>query len=424
MDGRFLSKCRVYVVLSIVICAVLLTVNAFAKTPGVYPEITARAAVIMDGDKVLYAKNPTMKQPPASTTKLVTAMVVLDRMNPNDIVTISGNAAKLHGAHVALREGERFYVKDLLSLLLMKSVNGAALALAEAVSGDEKDFVMLMNEKALSLGATNTRFINSHGLPGEGQYITAYDLAAIMKKSLEYCLIKETINTKTKKIASLEGRQFTLANTNKLLWSDDDLVGGKTGYTREARHCLAFAAEKGENTLVAALLGDGRRSDLWKSARFVLSKGQDISSTHAKPVIYYSNIADEKEIKTAKKSSRTGTVKKYGRKKHRVERDKRIDAIAASYMDAENGDAQQTIAKKSSAKKKLKKSRIHTLKGTTKSKALARKAATGQHNNAKKDAPCRTAYKGGKTKNCTADGSSIPQIYKAVSADNAVRFYN
>lgn len=419
MERRFLPKLRPYVFLSMIMCIVLLSADVFATAAGEPSsrEIAARSAVIMDGDKVLYAKNPNFKQPPASTTKLITAMVVLDHLKPNDIVTISGNAARLHSPHVALREGERFYVKDLLSLLLMKSVNQAALAFAEAVSGEEKDFVVLMNAKARSLGAMDTRFINAHGLPGEGQYITAYDLATIMKKSLDYCLIKETINTKVKAVASLEGRTFMLSNTNKLLWSDGDLVGGKTGFTNAARHCLAFAAEKGDNTLVAALLGDGRRSDLWKDAKFVLSRGYDISESHSSPVIYYSSIADEKVV-TASRPHHAGKWKRHKANRHRADRRNRVMTVAALSSDtvSDSGD----IHREDMAKKSTKKS-----KGKNKSKAsraLARRGGQGKYRQADISAPCRTVSRGGKTKNCSAHGSSIPDIYPIVSTDNY--YYN
>ncbi|MBF0554206.1 MAG: D-alanyl-D-alanine carboxypeptidase [Nitrospirae bacterium] len=401
MKRCFLPKLRPYVFLSMVMCVVLLSANSFAKAAGEPSprEITARSAVIMDGDKILYAKNPDFKQPPASTTKLITAMVVLDHMKPNDIVSISGDAARLHSPHVVLREGERFYVKDLLSLLLMKSVNGAALAFAEAVSGEERDFVVLMNEKARSIGAMNTRFINAHGLPGEGQYITAYDLATIMKKSLDYSLIKETINTKTKTVESIDGRAFVLSNTNKLLWSDGDLVGGKTGFTNAARHCLAFAAEKGENTLVAALLGDGRRADLWRDAKFVLSKGYNICESHSRPVIYYSSIADEK---VPTRPVRHTKWKKHKSKKRKYGRENRVETIAALDEVMEGGDThyQDTMAKHSKGKKKSKKFR-----------AQANNRVPEKYTQYKtRNVPCRTVSRGGKSRNCTADGSSISNV--------------
>ncbi|KJU82116.1 serine-type D-Ala-D-Ala carboxypeptidase [Candidatus Magnetobacterium bavaricum] len=292
-------------------------------------------------EKILYAKNPTHKQPPASTAKLVTAMVVIDNIDTSEVVMISKEASKLYCSAASLREGDRLYIRDLLYLLLVRSVNGAAVALAEAVSGSEEQFVQLMNKRASHIGAKDTKFVNPHGLPGGDQYITAYDLALVMKESLRYHLIKDIINTKTKTVSTIDGRNITVANTNKLLWSDGDLVGGKTGYTREARHCLAFAAEKGDSTLVAAVLGDSNRSSLWHSARNVLSRGYDISSNNTAPVIYYSKL-DEQRINSA-------SVHKL-KKKHHKKRSLRVrKAINKDREITENGDMDATKTKESHA---------------------------------------------------------------------------
>ncbi|MBF0467238.1 MAG: D-alanyl-D-alanine carboxypeptidase, partial [Nitrospirae bacterium] len=110
-------------------------------------------------------------------------MVVLDNQKTTDVVTVSKNASKLFCSGASLKEGDSFYVKDLLYLMLMRSVNAAAVAFAEAVAGSESEFAALMNKKAASIGAQNTKYINPHGLPGAGQYITAYDLALIMNKA-------------------------------------------------------------------------------------------------------------------------------------------------------------------------------------------------------------------------------------------------
>jgi D-alanyl-D-alanine carboxypeptidase (penicillin-binding protein 5/6) len=253
--------------------------------PAYSREITARAVCIMDGDRILFARNPAMRQPPASTTKLVTAMVAIDSLPLDKVITISRNAASTESVGPALKEGDRFTVRQLLHLALIKSLNGAAIALAEAVSGSEDDFSELMNKKAAAIGAHDTKYINASGLPGKGQYITAYDLALIMQKALEYPLIAEIIGIRNKMITSQDGRSVFVSNTNKLLWSDKDFLGGKTGYTRAARHCLAFAAEKGDTTFVAAILGDSSRKDLWRSAEKVLDRGYDIMINDKAPVI-------------------------------------------------------------------------------------------------------------------------------------------
>ena len=241
----------------------------FSKAAG----ISAKAAIVIDSEseEVLYAKNPDIKLPPASTTKLMTAMVALDRLDPDDKVKISRKAAETPSVLPKLKEGEKLSVRDLLSFALIRSINGAAVALAEAAAGDERSFVPLMNEKARSIHAVTTKFINASGLPGRGQYTTARDLANIMKKALSYKTIAEIIDTRVKEI-DVDGKSVLLTNTNNLLWSDDNHLGGKTGYTRAARHCFVGASEKEEGVLIIALLGDTSRDTLWTDAEKLLAK--------------------------------------------------------------------------------------------------------------------------------------------------------
>ncbi|MBF0329111.1 MAG: D-alanyl-D-alanine carboxypeptidase [Nitrospirae bacterium] len=253
-------------------------------------DIGAKAAVAFDAtaDRILYAKNPNLKVPPASTTKLLTSMVVLDRLNPDSIITVSANAASIPSVSPRLRKGDRFAVRDLLSLALMRSINGATVALAEAVAGSEDGFTRLMNEKAVKIGAENSVFINASGLPGPGQHVTAYDLAKVMKASLDYPLLKEIINTRTAVVYTLDGRRLFLKNTNQLLWSEEDLIGGKTGYTKEARHCFVCAAKRGESTLISVVLGERVRDNLWEDSKTLLAKGVDVLNKKAEPMIYLS----------------------------------------------------------------------------------------------------------------------------------------
>lgn len=289
----------------------VLAAGFWLLTAGMLPyahadEVGARAAVVIDGstERILYGKNPHWKLQPASTTKLVTAMVTLDRLSPDAVITISENAAATPSVLPHLRAGERFSVRDVLSLALMRSVNGAAVALAEAVAGSEARFAGLMNEKVAALGADNTRFINASGLPGPGQHITAFDLAKVMKAALDYPLIRETITTRTKGIHSLEGRFVFVKNTDQLLWTDDDLIGGKTGYTREARHCFVCAARKGGNTLITAVLGESVRDDLWHDSQILLDRGYDVIAQKAEPVIYFSGAAEKPVVYASYKRSR------------------------------------------------------------------------------------------------------------------------
>ncbi|MBI5739937.1 MAG: D-alanyl-D-alanine carboxypeptidase [Nitrospirae bacterium] len=236
-------------------------------------QISARAAIVVDSSKeeILFAKNPDLKLPPASTTKLITSMVALDKLNPDSVVSVSRKAAETPSVQPHLRAGEKISVRDLLDLALIRSINGAAVALAETTAGSEDSFVLLMNEKAKSLGAANTKFINASGLPGKGQHTTARDLAVIMKAALSYELISEIIDTRVKTL-EVSGRTVLLTNTNNLLWADEDHLGGKTGYTRAARHCFVGASEKDDGILIIALLGDSSRGTLWTDAEKLLAK--------------------------------------------------------------------------------------------------------------------------------------------------------
>ncbi|MGO9376938.1 MAG: D-alanyl-D-alanine carboxypeptidase family protein [Dissulfurispiraceae bacterium] len=273
-------------------------------------DISARAAVVIDGNSgdILYAKNPNSKLFPASTTKLITAMVVLDRLDPETVVTVSQEAANTPSVSPHLRAGDKLKVRDLLNIALIRSVNSAAVALAEAVSGSEDAFTKLMNEKALSVGAESTRYVNASGLPGDGQYITAYDLAIIMKKAVSYPMIKEIINTRAQQVYTEGGRKIFVRNTNHLLWTDEDMVGGKTGYTRAAKHCFVCAGQKGDKILIAAVLGESVRNDLWHDASTLLDRGDSVLSKEREPEIYYTSISESPVVYASQ------TVKK----KHRV----------------------------------------------------------------------------------------------------------
>ncbi len=293
-------------------------------------DISARAAVVIDGTtgNILYAKNPNVKLFPASTTKLVTAMVVLDRLDPETVVTVSQEAANTPSVSPHLRAGEKLKVRDLLNIALIRSVNSAAVALAEAVSGSEQAFATLMNEKALSLGAESTRYVNASGLPGEGQHITAFDLALIMKGAIGYPMIREIVNTRAQQVYTEGGRKISVRNTNHLLWTDEDMVGGKTGYTRAARHCFVCAGQKGDRMLVAAVLGESVRSELWHDASTLLERGDDVLSKKREPEIYYTSISESpvvyasqkvkkkhKSVKSKSKENKAAKIAKISKKK-------------------------------------------------------------------------------------------------------------
>jgi len=252
-------------------------------------EIHSRAAVVMDAStgKILYAKNPNLRLPPASTTKLMTAIVVMERADLSDIVTISRKASCIAPHKAGFKKGDKVTIETLLYAALLGSANDAAVALAEATAGSEARFVRLMNKKAVAIGAKNTRFINPHGLPGSGQYTTAFDLSRIMIYALRYPKLKEIIGTRVVKVSTENGNDIFLKNTNKLLWYEEDLVGGKTGYTRSARHCFVCAAERDKDTVVVALLGSPSRQNLWKESDMLVENGFRAIANNEEPNIYF-----------------------------------------------------------------------------------------------------------------------------------------
>ncbi len=243
--------------------------NSFAEV------ITSQAAVVMDAStgEILYEKNFDCLLPPASTAKLMTAIVVMEKANLSDIVTISQKASRAHRFKVGFRKGDQVTIEGLLYVALLKSANDAAVALAEAVAGSEDDFVSLMNQKAVSIGAENTKFINATGLPGSGQYITALDLSRIMKYAMSYPKLREILATPSTKVSTEKGRVIFLRNTDELLWTDEGIIGGKTGYTNSARHCLVFAAERDRKTIIVSLLGSPSRKNLWQEAKKLTHTG-------------------------------------------------------------------------------------------------------------------------------------------------------
>ena len=243
--------------------------NSFAEV------ITSQAAVVMDAStgEIFYTKNSNHLLLPASTAKLMTAIIVIEKANLSSIVTVSQKASHVHPIKAGFKKGDKVTIEGLLYAAILKSANDAAVALAEAIAGSEDSFVSLMNEKAISIGAENTKFINATGLPGTGQYITALDLSRIMKHAMSYPKLKEILATPTAEVLTEKGKVIFLRSTDKLLWSDDEIIGGKTGYTDGAKHCFVGAAERDKRTIIVSLLGSPSRKNLWKEAKKLIDKG-------------------------------------------------------------------------------------------------------------------------------------------------------
>ena len=239
--------------------------------------IPAKAYIVVDdNDSVLYAKNPSAKLPPASTVKLVTAMVALDLLDPSTLVKVNRTAAAVRSIKPRLMTGDELTVSDLLHLALIRSINGAAVALAETAAGSEAAFVALMNRKAKEIGARNTHFVTASGLPKGRQYTTARDLTIILKMALAYPLIREILGKKEWVITTTAGRELYLENTDDLLWSRSNMVGGKTGFTRRARHCFVGAMDTDRGLIFTAVLGARSRHRLWESTQMLADFGMNL----------------------------------------------------------------------------------------------------------------------------------------------------
>ena len=209
------------------------------------PVVTAAAVYAVDytNRKVLFSRNAHVQFYPASTVKLLTALVVLDHKDIKDRVVITAHAAGVMPTKAGLTKGASYSVEDLLSVLLAMSANDAAVALAEAVAGSEAQFASLMNKKAHGLGAFESNFTNSTGLPDKDEVTTAYDLSIIARAALSHSFIASVMKEKNVTIKGSDGKKITKRNHNKLLWRfSQPSVLGKTGYTRSAGHCYAGIA--------------------------------------------------------------------------------------------------------------------------------------------------------------------------------------
>ena len=280
-------------------------------------ELKSRSAVVMDAatGSVLYAKNPDLRLMPASTTKLMTALIVIERTNLSDIVTVSKKASYAGPTKIGLKQGDKVTIETLLTAALMKSANDAAVALAEAVAGSEEEFVNLMNRKAIALGLHDTRFINPNGLPGAGQYITAYDLAKIMREAIKYPLLKEILGTRSAEVSIEGGRSISVKNTNKLLWVDKDFLVGKTGYTRQAGHCFVGAGERETGTIIVALLGTPSRGLLWEETENLMALGTRVLNNLEEPVVYFTKIDyDAAKVRKVSYTKKTRMKKSRGKR--------------------------------------------------------------------------------------------------------------
>lgn len=219
-------------------------------------KLNSRIGLIFDRNskRILYEKNGLKQVPMASTTKIMTAIVVLENSELNDVVTISKKAAGTGGSRLGLRTNDKITVHDLLYGLMLKSGNDAAVALAEHVGGGIEEFADMMNKKAKELGLINSHFITPHGLDKEKHYTTAYELACMADYALKIPKFKEIVSSKNYNI-TINARSNLIGNTNELLGNLNGVYGVKTGFTNEAGRCLVTACKREDLDIITVVLG-------------------------------------------------------------------------------------------------------------------------------------------------------------------------
>lgn len=268
------------------------TIETAAST-SYSPSINSRAAIVIDRNskKILYGKNENTRRAMASTTKIMTALVVIENTDLNNIVAISKKAAGTGGSRLKLKTGDKISVKDLLYGLMLRSGNDSAVALAEYVGGSTENFANMMNEKAIRLNLLNTHFITPHGLDKEEHYTTAYELAIITDYALNNPIFSKIVNTKVANI-TINDKNRTIANTNELLGNLEGVYGVKTGFTNGAGRCLVTSVKRDNMDIICIVLGADTKNDRTKDSVKLIEysfKNYETVSLNNKVTEYFEN---------------------------------------------------------------------------------------------------------------------------------------
>lgn len=269
----------------IIICVLVMNVRmeVFAEPEELY----AQSAVLMDADsgRVLFEKNGMEQRPMASTTKILTCILVLEKAGLGETAEVSRNAASQPKVHLGVRAGEKYYVQDLLYSLMLESHNDAAVILAEHVGGSLEGFAALMNEKAKEIGCADSHFITPNGLDAEDEEGAHSTTAADLAKIMRYCItlspkkaeFLEITRTSSRAFSDVEGkRSFSCVNHNAFLGMMDGALSGKTGFTGKAGYCYVGALTRDGKTFIVALLACGwpnNKTYKWKDTRKLMEYG-------------------------------------------------------------------------------------------------------------------------------------------------------
>jgi D-alanyl-D-alanine carboxypeptidase (penicillin-binding protein 5/6) len=269
----------------------------------------------MNTFQTIAGKDYHKRLPPASTTKIMTTLLAIEKLEGNEIIVPGKEVRTISASKMNLTPGRGYRSIDLMKGAMVESANDAAYTLARYIGGTESNFAAMMNERAGTLGAVDTNFVNASGLPVDDQYSSAYDLAIIFKQAL--------LNPRFREIISMEyflfqdeKRSVRYKNHNRLLFCFEPSIGGKTGYTRKARHCYVGAFEKDGRVYILAMLGS---RSLWGDTVQILKN-------------LYDKVPTDKELRLAKayspsltshrvkKTKKTVTRKKVSRVKKKIKR--------------------------------------------------------------------------------------------------------
>lgn len=254
--------------------AALVVALALPRAAAADPAVTARAALVMDAatGEVLWEESGSRPMPPASTTKLMTAIIAIESGRLDEAFTTSAFAARTAPSRINLRPGQRMRLRNLLYALLLKSANDAGTVIAEGIAGSQAAFAGRMTARAEELGARTARFKNAHGLTAPGHVASARDLAIIMRHALRIPLMREILSTRHIRVPVEAKRRYwvSLSSHNRLLTGHTYKVIGKTGYTRAAGRCFVGAARNGSREIIIVVLGS---RDLWGDAKRLLAYG-------------------------------------------------------------------------------------------------------------------------------------------------------
>ena len=246
-----------------------------APAPDRFPNAATAYVVAIDGD-VRWERAADRPLPPASLTKILTAILLLEKgWDPDAVVTVSPRAASLEGTRLRLRAGEQLRAGDLFTAMVVASSNDACLALAEHAAGSVESFVARMNARAAELGLTGTHYENPCGLPAEGHVTTARDLLVMAGRAMSFAEYARVAAQPSVTVSTLAGRTITLPATNMLLGRVDGVTGVKTGYTRRAGKCLVAFAERGHTSVAVVLLG---APDRWWTAAALIEEAFHVAA--------------------------------------------------------------------------------------------------------------------------------------------------